>query len=371
MTRKIILTVLALFVLTGALVGVKALQFKTMFAQAEQMAPPPAVVSTAEVRQDSWRPFLHAIGSVTAVQGVILSAEVPGTVARLTVDSGATVEAGTVLIEIDSSTEQAELESAEARLALAEANLRRSNDLRANNTIAQSELDAAEATAKQAEAETARLRAVIAKKTIRAPFAGQLGIRQVNLGQYLSSGTAIISLQALDPVYVDFTLPQQRLSHLEVGLPVEITSDSFPEERFDGSITAISPEVDVATRNVRVRASLENPERRLRPGMFTNVSIFLREIRDVVAIPATSVIHAPYGNSVFVVEEDGEGVQVVRQKFVRLGESRGDFVAVEEGLSAGQTVVVTGGFKLRNGVPVTVNNDLAPEVTTDPTPAES
>jgi membrane fusion protein, multidrug efflux system len=371
MIKKIALAVVALLLISGTLVGVKALQFSTMFAAADMMAPPPETVSAVEARKESWQSSLRAIGSVTATQGVTVSAEVPGTVSRLSVESGAMVEAGAILVELDASTERAELQAAEAGLALAQANLRRARDLRSNNTIAESELDSALATANQAAAEVERLKAIIAKKTIRAPFAGQLGIRQVNLGQYLGTGAAIVSLQALEQVYVDFTLPQQRLALLEPGLTVQVTTDSFPGKELQGAITAINPELHVATRSIRVRATLDNPEFLLRPGMFTNVSVLLPQADDVLVIPSTAIIYAPYGNSVFVVEEAENGGSQVRQQFVRLGRNRGDFVTVTQGLEAGQTVVMTGAFKLRNGAAVTINNALAPEAKLAPSPADS
>lgn len=371
MIKKIIVVIVLLLAITGTLVGIKFLQFSAMFAQGADMAPPPEVVSTAQVETDSWQPSLSAIGSVTAIQGVVVSAEVPGVISSLAIESGAMITAGTVLVELDASTEMADLKSAEAGLELARQNLQRARDLRASQTLPQSELDSAEARAKQAEADVERLQAVIAKKTIRAPFDGQLGLRQVNVGQYLSTGAPIVSLQALDPIYVDFTLPQQRLSQLEVGLGVQISTDGFPGEIFPGVITAIDPDVKVATRSVQVRATLENEGRRLKPGMFTNVAVMLPEEDDVLVIPSTAVLYAAYGNSVFVVEENETGATVARQQFVRLGGTRGDFVAVGAGLKAGETVVMTGGFKLRNGSAVSVNNDLAPDADLAPTPSDS
>jgi membrane fusion protein (multidrug efflux system) len=371
MTKKIILVVVALLAITGTLVGVKVLQFSAMISAGADMAPPPEVVSTAVVKSDSWQPFLRAVGSVTAQQGVMVSAEVPGTVSTLSVDSGLTVQAGSLLVGLDASTERADLRSAEAGLVLARQNLGRARDLRRSNNLPQSELDSAEARFEQAEADVERLRAVIAKKTIRAPFDGRLGIRQVNLGQYLTAGAPIVSLQTLDPVYVDFTLPQQRLSQLEPGLMVEVTTDSFPGQTFTGTIHAIDSDVQVSTRSVRVRAMLRNPDHRLRPGMFTNVAVLLPEADELLVIPATSILFAAYGNSVYVVEEGENGVSQVRQQFVRLGASRGDFVAVAEGLQAGESVVMTGAFKLRNGAAVTIDNELAPELNLSPTPANS
>jgi membrane fusion protein, multidrug efflux system len=372
MAKKIILVVVVLLAIGGSLAGIKALQIRAMIDAGEQMVLPPEIVAAAEVQPDSWQPVLRAVGSVAAVQGVMISNELPGIVRVLSIESGATVEEGAVLVQLDASTERAELQSAEASLSLARANLQRSRDLRGNNTISQAELEAAEAGAMQAEAEVERLRSLVDKRTIRAPFTGQLGIRQINQGQFLAAGAPIVSLQALDPVYVDFTLPQQRLAELATGLTVRVTADSFPGEIFEGIITAINPDLAIATRSVRLRATLENPDSRLRPGLFVSVEVLLDGRDDVLVIPATAVIFAPYGNSVFVVEpDDAAGGLKARQQFVRLGRTRGDFVTVAEGLTVGQSVVSIGAFKLRNGVAVEIDNSLAPAPSLNPRPADS
>jgi len=282
------------------------------------------------------------------------------------------VQAGDVLVELDTSTEMARLRAAQAAAALARANLTRSRDLRANRTISPAELDAVDAQFKQAEAEAETVRTAIAKKTIRAPFAGRLGLRLVNLGQVLSEGDPLVSLQTLDPIYVDFALPQQRLAALAPGTTVRITSDADPGEIYPGTIHAISPEVDPRTRNVRVRAELSNREHRLRAGMFASVEVVLPARQTVLAIPMTAVLFAPYGDSVFVIEEgagpSGATAQTVQQRFVRLGEERGDYVAVVEGLAAGEQVVSSGVFKLRSAMPVVIDNTLAPKADLAPRP---
>jgi len=239
----------------------------------------------------------------------------------------------------------------------------------------------AEAQAKQANAQIDNIRAVIAKKIIRAPFAGRTGIRQVNLGQFLDNGAAIVTLQSLDPVYVDFSLPQQDLAQLGVGMAVRVTTDAFPDQRFEGKLTAINPEVDAVTRSVRLQATLANPAGKLRPGMYVNVAAVLPQTERVLMIPATAVLYAPYGDSVFVdsvfVVEDkkdektGATGKVLNQKFVRLGKTRGDFVVVTSGLEAAQTVVTTGVFKLRHGMSVVVDNKLTPSFQLTPKPANS
>ena len=376
MLKKIILTIVFLVLLIGALVGLKLQQFQTMFAAGAKMTQPPATVTTHPVTADAWQPTLDAVGSVVAVQGVTVSAEVAGTVQRIAFESGATVRAGEVLVELDDAVEQAQLRSASASADLARLNLERARNLRPRNLVSQSDLDSAEAQAKQANAQVDNIRAVIAKKTIRAPFTGRLGIRLINLGQFLDGGAAIVSLQALEPVYVDFALPQQELARLRVSMVVRVTSDAAPGQIFEGKLSVISPEVDALTRNVRLRATLDNRAGRLQPGMYVSVAAVLPTAEQVLMIPATAVLYAPYGDSVFVIEEKkddktGDIGKVAVQKFVRLGQSRGDFVVVESGLAAGETVVSTGVFKLRNGAAVVIDNALTPDFQLHPKPANS
>ena len=376
MIKKIALTLVFVLVLVGALAGIKGLQFKTMFAQGANFAPPPETVTTAEVKRDTWQPTLTAVGSVAAVQGVMIGAEMSGTVKNIAFESGATVRAGELLVELDASVEQAQLRSAMASADLARLNLERARELREKKMMSQADLDSAEAQAKQASAQIDNIRAVIAKKTIRAPFAGRTGIRQVNLGQFLDNGAAIVTLQSLDPVYVDFALPQQNLAQLGAGMAVRVTTDAFPGQSFEGKLTAINPEVDAVTRNVRLQATLANPAGKLRPGMYVNVAAVLPQMERVLMIPATAVLYAPYGDSVFVVEDKkdektGAAGKVLNQKFVRLGKARGDFVVVTSGLDAEQTIVTTGVFKLRNGMSVVIDNKLAPGFQLAPKPANS
>jgi membrane fusion protein (multidrug efflux system) len=274
---------------------------------------------------------------------------------------------------LDTSTEEAQLKAAEATAELAKVNLERSRDLFKKTTISQSELDAAEAQAKQASAQAEGVKATIAKKTIRAPFDGRLGLRLVNLGQILQNGEPVTTLQTLDPIYVNFSLPQQRLSALAVGNTVRVTTDAAEGQTFEGKISAISPEVDPSTRNIRVQATISNSGEKLRAGMFANVEVMLPTEEKVRAIPTTSVLYAPYGDSVFVVEEkkddkSGKAEKTLRQQFVRLGSARGDFVRVLDGLNAGDSVVTSGVFKLRPGAPVVVDNKLVPEAELAPKP---
>jgi membrane fusion protein (multidrug efflux system) len=376
MFKKITLTALGLLVILGSIVGVKVLQITTMVGQTAKFTPPPTAVTTDTVRVENWRLELASVGSLAAVQGVTVSAELDGKVVGIPFVAGTPVRAGDLLVRQDTSVEAAQLRAAEAGVALARISLERSRELLAKSAISQSQLDSDEATAKQAEAQADNIRATIAKKTIRAPFSGSLGVRLINVGQILKAGDPIVSLQALDPIFVDFYLPQQELAGLSTGLKVVLAGDSIGAGPVEGTITAINPDVDAATRNVRVQATIANPAGALRPGMFVNVEVQLPRTRDVLVIPATSVLSQPYGDTVYVVEEKADPVtgvraKVVRQQVVRVGEQRGDFVAIESGLEAGETVVTTGVFKLRPGMTVSSQNDLAPDAQLAPQPGDS
>jgi membrane fusion protein (multidrug efflux system) len=375
MAKKIILGLAALLALLGVIAGIKARQIGTLIAATARMTPPPETVTTAGVHEEYWEPTLAAVGTVAAEQGVVLSTEASGTITKIAFESGATVKSGELLVELDTSVEKAQLAAAEARAKLAEISLRRAKDLREKNTNSQADLDAADAASREAAAQVANIRATIDKKIIRAPFGGRLGIRLVNLGQFINAGTPVVPLQSLQPVHVDFTLPQQQLGQLATGLAARVKSDAWPRQVFEGKITAINPDIDLATRSVKVQLTIANEKELLRPGMFGNVSVVLPDKSKLTTIPATAVLFAPYGDTVFVVEKkagenSGEDQLVVRQQFVRLGVRRGDFVAVTEGLEPGQTVVATGAFKLRNGAAITVNNDLAPKAELNPQPGE-
>lgn len=376
MKRKIVLSSLLVLTLLFVLAGVKTLQVRAMIEAGKEFSVPPEAVSSAPVKEERWPQALGAVGSVSPVQGVVLRAEVAGRVTQIGFQNGGTARQGQVLLQLDTSSEEAQRRAAEAQLELAELNLARARDLRAQNLIAQQDLDAAVANAKQLAGQVDNIRAAIAKRTIHAPFSGRLGIRQVNLGQVVGAGDPIVSLQSLDPVYVDFTLPEQRLSALRPGMPVRVTTDAAHGETFTGALTAINPDVDATTRNVRLQATIANREDRLRPGMFARVEVGLPEAEHVLAVPATAVLHAPYGDSVFVIgetkdEKTGTTHRTVRMTTVRLGSTRGDFVAITEGLKPGETVVSSGVFKLRNGSPVVINNELAPKAEDAPRPANS
>ena len=373
MKKNILIALIGVVLVIVVIGGIKALQIGTMMGMKRPVNT--ETVTAATVQPQNWESILSSVGSLVAVQGVTVSAEVAGKVAHIAFEPGATVKAGDLLVQQDVTAETAQLRSAEASLALAKVSLERSTKLLHEKTSSRSEYDNADAQFKEAAAQADNLRAVIAKKTIRAPFAGVLGIRLVNLGQMLSVGEAIVSLQALDPVFVNFSLPQQQLTKIKTGLTVRVKTDAQPDRVFEGTITALNPQVESATRNIMVQGTIKNSELLLRPGMFVTVTMVLPEQQAVLAIPATGVLNAPYSDSVFIVENapdnsDAAGGKVVRQQFVRLGVRQGDFVAVTAGLKQGDMIVSTGVFKLRNGQAVIVDNTLAPKFELAPTPRD-
>lgn len=376
MFMKLLLALLLAGGLVGALVYAKLGQFDAMGEAAANMVMPPETVTSVDVTREQWEQTVDAVGTVIAVQGVTVSAEVAGRVTEIHFESGALVEQGEVLLQLDTSSERAQLASAEAAAELAKTDLARARKLAQRNLVADDAVDRAIAQVKETVAQVGVIRALIAKKTINAPFAGRLGLRQVNLGQILREGDPVVVLQTLDPVYVDFSVPQKQFSRLAQGLPVRVHSDVAPGVAFNGEIIAVSPEVASTTRNVRVRAQVSNQAEKLRTGMFTQVEVVLPDSKPVLAVPITAVSYATFGDSVFVIdniedEQNGKTERVLRQQFVRLGETRGDFVSVTEGLSPGEQVVSSGVFKLRSGSKVVIDNALAPKAELDPQPKDS
>lgn len=374
--RWVVLGVIIVLPIAGGLIGIKVLQFKAMGDAAAQQVMPPERVNVAEVREDLWQPRVSSVGTVMAVQGTVVMAEVEGIVREIAFEAGAVVKAGDLLAQLDADVEQAQLRAAEAAAELARLSFKRAKELIETEGISQAQYDSAASNLKQADAQLDNIRAVIAKKTVRAPFSGKLGIRQISVGQLLQRGSPVVSLHSLDPVYVEFSLPQQQLGDLAEGLKVAVSSDAFPGRPFEGKITAVNPDIDPATRNIRVQATLANPGGRLRPGMFVSVDMILARSEKVLFIPETAVVHAPFGDSVFIVEEGqaaagGAKPLVIRQQFVRLGARQGDFVVVTEGLKIGERIVSTGVFKLRPGMSVVIDNTLAPPFTLTPKPNNS
>ena len=363
-------------VIIGGLGFVKFQQIQTAIAEGASFQPPPEAVTTIVAEQTEWPDTLNAIGSVAAVQGVDVSADLAGTVDRITFDSGKAVRQGEALVQLDTRQERAQLAAAEAQRELAQLNFARMQGLLKENVISRAEYDIATADNKQTEARVGETRAAIERKTIRAPFSGILGIRQVNLGQYLSSGDPIVQLQSLNPIYVNFGVPQQATADMRMGRNVRITSDDLGEAAFQGRITAIDSIVNPQTRNIQVQATLSNPEGKLRPGMFVQAEVGLGGGRSVVALPATSISYAPYGDSVFIVDNNVKGpnggtYKGVRQQFVKLDGARGDQVGVVSGVKPGDEVVTSGVFKLRNGAAVHVNNKVQPANDPSPSPADN
>lgn len=361
--------------IVGAIAGIKTMQFATIGAAFAAQVPAPERVNAIAVDTQEWVTNLSSVGSVVAVQGTEVSAEADGVVRAILFTAGSFVEAGDVLVRLDDEVEQSQLRSAEAAAELARLNLERGKQLIARSVVSQADFEQIEATWKQAAAQVDNIRAVIAKKVVRAPFAGRVGIRRISVGEFLAKGAAIVSLQSIDPVYVEFSVPQRHLAALREGQIVTVTADAEPDEHFSGEITALESHVDVATRNVRVQATFDNAHGALRPGMFVVVDVTLGAAEAVNVIPATAVVHAAHGDSVFVIEPAaapaGTDALIVRQQAVTLGERRGDFVVVEAGPQPGERVVATGVFKLRTGMPVVVDNALAPRFALAPTPDNS
>jgi len=374
MKRKLFLGLVIVLAVAAGLAAVKALQIKTLIGAAALFAPPPETVATATANAELWPETIPAVGSVSAAQGVTVAPEIAGAATEIAFESGATVKPGDLLVRLDTASEEAQLRAAEAQAELARLNADRNRKLHEDKTVSQAELDVTEATLKQAQANADAIRAIIAKKTIRAPFAGRLGIRLVNLGEQITAGQGIVSLQSLSPMFVDFSLPQQELARVQTGLTVRALSDSYAGKTFTGTIAAINPDFDPVTRSVRVRAKFKNADALLRAGMFARVSVILPEEQPVLVVPSTAVMSAPYGDSVFVITPDGRAGStnlVAQQKFVRTGRMHGDFISVETGLKAGDKVATAGLFKLRNGVSVRENNELAPKPSLAPNPPNS
>jgi membrane fusion protein (multidrug efflux system) len=380
-SMRFVVVLFGLLVVIGGLSTVKYKQISMLISMGhamEKSGPPPEAVGTSLAKADSWQEALDSVGSVTPARGVTVSNDAAGIVSAIHFESGDIVREGAVLIELDSNVERSQLAAAEARRELAQINAGRTRALVASDALPRAQQDSDEAVVKTSRGDLGALRAQIARKIVRAPFSGKLGIRQVNLGQYLNPGTAITTLEATDTVFVDFTLPQQRLKEVSLGMPVRTVIEGEGTGATDGAIKAIDPSIDAVTRSIKLRAGLDNRDQKLLPGMFARVSVILPGMHDVVTVPVSAIVRASFGDSVFVVEDrkdeggnvvkgpDGAPGKMVRQQFVRLAETRGDFVAVAQGVTAGQEVVTAGAFKLRNGVPVRVDNgvqakaDIAP-----------
>jgi membrane fusion protein (multidrug efflux system) len=375
MRKRMVIMLVAVVAFLAAIGTVKFKQIQAGAAMAASFQPPPEAVTTIVARQEQWPATIAAIGTVAAVHGVTVSVDLSGIVDSISFDSGRTVSKGETLLRLDTRQERAQLAAAEAQRDLAKQNLDRARGLLDQGILAQADYDRASAESKQGEARVGEIRATIERKQIRAPFTGVLGIRQVNLGQYLAGGDAVVPLQSLDPIYVNFSVPQQEVGELKPGREVRVTAEGDKPIVASGRITAVNSIVDAATRNVEVQATFANPRGELRPGMFVKAEVVLGVGAPVTALPASAISYAPYGDSVFVVADlqdpKGASYRGVRQQFVKLGASRGDQVAVLSGLDAGQEVVTSGAFKLRNGAAVKVNNEVQPSNNPAPKPEDN
>jgi membrane fusion protein (multidrug efflux system) len=373
MAKRMILMLLLVVLLIAGLGFVKFRQIEA--ATKTVMQPPPEAVTTIVAKRETWPATLNVIGTMVAVQGVTVSADLPGTVDRINFESGKAVRAGDVLVELDTRQERAQLAANEAQRDLAKVTFNRTQELYKQGVVAKVEYDNAVAQQKATEANVGEIRATIARKTIRAPFSGILGIRQVNLGQYLSAGQAIVPLQSLSPIYVNFGIPQQESPKVRVGSIVKVTNQELGGEILTGRVNAIDSVVNEGTRNIQIQATLSNPKGKLRPGMFVEVQIPIGQERSVISLPATAINYAPYGDSVYVVtdmkDRTGKIYRGVKQQFVKIDGTRGDQVAVVSGLNPGDEVVTSGVFKLRNGAAVQVNNKIQPENSPAPKPEDS
>jgi len=376
MLKRFLITATVVSLIVGGIVLIKFDQFSAMGEAAQNRVQPPETVTAMRVDATQWEQYIRATATVTAVQGVKVSAETSGRVTRINFKSGDKVATGDILIQLDTASEDAQLASALAAAELARTNLARAQTLSKQELASQDLLDTAATKVKETAAQVQNVRAAIAKKTVRAPFSGRLGIRQVNLGEVLREGDEIVSLQTLDPVYVDFSVPQQELKQVNPGLPVRVSVDAAPGQLFTGRVMTTNPYIDPVTRSIRVRAEVKNPDQILRPGMFTLVNVILPNPLGVLPVAETAIAYATFGDSVFVIDkqkdsQSGNTERVLRQQFVQLGQRRGDFVDVIDGLKAGETVVTSGVFKLRSGMKVVIDNTLAPKPSLDPHPPES
>jgi membrane fusion protein (multidrug efflux system) len=364
-----------MIIFIAAIAGWKALQISQAIAMGKSFKMPPDAVTSITVSPETINPVLEAVGSLSSPQGVMLSADLPGIVKAIKFESGSRATNGQLLVQLDTRQEEAQLRTAQAKLDLARQNLDRAKDLALKHVIAQSAYDEAKSQYDAAMASDDETQATIDRKTIRAPFDGDLGIRQINAGQYLKSGDPIVQLESLDPIYANFALPQQNLAKLHVGQPVRVQADGLPGKIFEGSINAINSMVDTSTRNIQVQATVRNPDHILRAGMFAGVQVLLPNRESVVMIPSTSVQYAPYGDSVFVIEtmkdSDGHPYLGVREQLVTLGKTRGDQVEVLKGLKQGDQIATSGIFKLRQDGPVKVNNTVQPGNDPAPKPEDS
>ncbi len=375
MTKRMIIMLILVGILFGGIFGYKAFIGAMLKKGMASQSTPSQTVSTTKASTSPWQNQLEAVGTLQAVRGADLAPEVSGLVAEINFSSGQEVESGTLLLKLDDSSDLAKLQSLKANAQLAQKNYQRDQEQFQAHAVSKATLDTDMANLKSAEAQVAEQQALVDKKHIQAPFSGRLGIRMVDIGQYLNAGTQIVTLQSLDPIYVDFYLPQRFLSRIATAMEVKIVSDAFPEKKFPGEISAINPKIDTDTRNVQVRARIHNPDHMLLPGMFVTTTIDIGKPKEEITLPQTAISFNPYGDIVFIVKEKGKDKNgkpqlVAEQKFVTTGDTRGDQIAVLEGLKPGDVVVTSGQLKLRNDTPVVINNKIQPADNPSPTPKD-
>jgi membrane fusion protein (multidrug efflux system) len=375
MAKRMILMLAVLLAILGGLGFAKYKQVEAAIAMGASFQPPPTAVTTVVAKRETWPSTLSVIGSTAAIQGVTVSADLPGTIDKIHFESGQWIHEGDILVELDTRQERAQLASLEAQRDLARINYNRAQELVKAGVISRSEYDNATAQQKATEAQVGDIRAAIARKTIHAPFSGVLGIRQVSLGQYLAAGQAIVSLQSLNPIYVNFGVPQQDTQKVIPGHVLRVTANDLPGMAFTGRIIALDSVVNEQTRNIQVQAIVTNKNNKLRPGMYLQVELPLGQPREVISLPASAINYAPYGDSVFVVSEikdaKGNTYKGVKQQVVKIDGSRGDQVGIISGLNPGDEVVSSGVFRLRNAAPVQINNTVKPDNSASPKPEDS
>jgi membrane fusion protein, multidrug efflux system len=376
MAKRMVIVLLLMAALIGGLGFVKYHQVESAIAAGASFQMPPTSVTTVIAKRETWPSTLSVIGTAAAIQGVTVGADLPGTVDKIHFESGQAVHEGDILVELDTRQERAQLANIEAQRDLARIQYGRAEELSKAGVISKSDYDNAAAQQKATEAQVNDIKAAIARKTIHAPFSGVLGIRQISLGQYLAAGQAIVSLQSVNPIYVNFGVPQQDTPKMKIGRGLRVTTQDLPGIGFNGRITALDSVINEQTRNIQIQATLENPGGRLRPGMFVQVELTMGQPRDVIPLPASAINYAPYGDSVFVVDDmkdqkTGKAYRGVRQQIVKIEGSQGDQVAITSGLKPGDEVVSAGAFRLRNAAPVEVNNIVKPSNSPNPHPDES
>jgi membrane fusion protein (multidrug efflux system) len=375
MTKRMVIMLIAVGLVLGGIFGFQAFKGAMIKKFMSQMSAPPQTVSTAIAGMQEWQPRIEAVGSLRALKGADLALEVSGVVDTIAFSSGDDVAEGAVLLKLRAHDDIAKLQSLQATAELGEITYQRDLKQAKIQAVSQATVDTDIANLKNAKAQVAEQQAVIDKKSLRAPFAGHLGIRLVDIGQYLSAGTMVVTLQALDPVYFDFFLPQQAIDRIRLGQQITARVDTYASQTFPGEVSAINPKIDPSSRNVQVRATLKNPDHKLLPGMYATVEIAAGQPQQRITLPQTAVAYNPYGATVYVIDDKGKDANgkpqlIARQTFVATGETRGDQVAVLSGLKGGETIVTAGQIKLHNGSPVLINNAIQPTAEASPVPVD-